>query len=112
MGDQELDELEAGKVSKGEDLMPVKVEYKGVHFKIPKRDGPDVHILKDVSGVCHPGRLLSIMGPSGAGKTTLVSGVQGLGGGGSGVWGMEGNDGGVGWMVGMCGVELTIPTIG
>lgn len=74
MGDRELDKLESGKLRNGEkNLQPVRVEYKNIHFRIPKRDGPEVHILKDVSGVCHPGRLLSVMGPSGAGKTTLVS---------------------------------------
>ena len=37
----------------------------------PKTGGPPVEILKGVSGEVLPGRVLAIMGASGAGKTTV-----------------------------------------
>ena len=38
-----------------------------------KSIGATVDIIKHVSGSCRSGRLLALMGHSGAGKTTLVS---------------------------------------
>jgi len=43
--------------------------------KVPKRKAIPAHeknILRQVTGVCQAGRLMAIMGPSGAGKTSLL----------------------------------------
>ncbi len=45
------------------------IEFKGVSFDY----GPEKPILKDVSFTIAPGQIAGIVGPSGAGKTTIVS---------------------------------------
>lgn len=52
---------------------PVKgaVEFKNVHFSYP--DNPDKVIIKNFSAVVHPGQKVAIVGPTGAGKTTMVN---------------------------------------
>lgn len=54
----------------------VHVTFRSIYFRVVTREDTTLEILKNVSGHCLPGRVLSIMGPSGAGKTTLV-GVRG-----------------------------------
>jgi len=39
---------------------------------VVKVKGGTKNILSNVSGTCHPGRVMAIMGPSGAGKTSLL----------------------------------------
>jgi subfamily B ATP-binding cassette protein MsbA len=46
-----------------------RIEFKNVSFSY----GPDKQILKDVSFKIEPGQVAGIVGPSGAGKTTIVS---------------------------------------
>lgn len=48
-----------------------RVRFKGVSFRYG--DGPDgVHALRDVDLEAAPGEMVALVGPSGAGKTTLV----------------------------------------
>lgn len=47
------------------------VEFKNVSFGYP--DEPDKMILKDVSFTVKPGETIALVGPTGAGKTTIVS---------------------------------------
>ncbi|KAJ1462981.1 P-loop containing nucleoside triphosphate hydrolase protein [Pelagophyceae sp. CCMP2097] len=46
--------------------------FKDVSFTV-KRKGAEKNIIQDVSAAVSPGRVLAIMGPSGAGKTTLIN---------------------------------------
>eukprot|EP00931_Biecheleriopsis_adriatica_P003136 TRINITY_DN10444_c0_g1_i1.p1 TRINITY_DN10444_c0_g1~~TRINITY_DN10444_c0_g1_i1.p1 ORF type:complete len:649 (+),score=128.43 TRINITY_DN10444_c0_g1_i1:60-2006(+) len=51
--------------------------FRGIEYivKVPKRKNIPAHdktILRQVTGVCQAGRLMAIMGPSGAGKTSLL----------------------------------------
>lgn len=50
----------------------VRVTFRNLYFRVVTREDTTLEILKNISGHCLPGRVLSIMGPSGAGKTTLV----------------------------------------
>ncbi|HET6960943.1 MAG TPA: ABC transporter ATP-binding protein [Terriglobia bacterium] len=45
-----------------------RIEFDGVHFSY----GPDQEILKDIHLTIEPGQVAAFVGPSGAGKTTLV----------------------------------------
>lgn len=47
------------------------VEFKDVHFSYP--DTPEKTIIKDFSAVVYPGQKVAIVGPTGAGKTTMVN---------------------------------------
>lgn len=53
------------KVTKGE------VEFKNIHFAYP--DEPDVEILHDISFKVKPGQMIAFVGPTGAGKTTIIN---------------------------------------
>ncbi|MBL8097499.1 MAG: ABC transporter ATP-binding protein, partial [Anaerolineales bacterium] len=44
------------------------VEFQGVHFGY----SPDKIVINDFSAVAHPGQKVAIVGPTGAGKTTMV----------------------------------------
>lgn len=48
-----------------------KVEFEAVHFSYPSR--PDLPVLKGVDFIANPGETVAIVGPSGAGKTTLTA---------------------------------------
>ena len=50
----------------------VRVSFRNIYFRVVTREDTTLEILKNISGHCLPGRVLSVMGPSGAGKTTLV----------------------------------------
>lgn len=54
-------------------LPPIKgqVEFENVYFGYP--DEPDKMILSDVSFKINPGETIALVGPTGAGKTTIVS---------------------------------------
>lgn len=49
-----------------------KVSVKGV-----KRAGSEKYILNGITGSVHPGEVLALMGPSGGGKTSLLSLLSG-----------------------------------
>lgn len=48
-----------------------KIEFRNVNFSYPTRK--DVQVLKDLSFICKPGETTAIVGPSGGGKSTIVS---------------------------------------
>ena len=48
-----------------------KIEFREVCFSYPTRK--DVEVLKNLSFVCRPGETTAIVGPSGGGKSTIVS---------------------------------------
>ena len=47
------------------------VEFDHVRFSYP--DSPDKIIIKDFSAKVQPGQKVAIVGPTGAGKTTMVN---------------------------------------
>jgi ATP-binding cassette, subfamily B, bacterial MsbA len=47
------------------------IQFEGVNFAY--KDNPNAMILKDISLDVQPGEILALVGPSGAGKTTLVN---------------------------------------
>ncbi len=48
-----------------------KVQFDEVHFSYPSR--PDLPVLKGINFTANPGETVAIVGPSGAGKTTLTA---------------------------------------
>ncbi|MEU7857307.1 ABC transporter ATP-binding protein [Nonomuraea sp. NPDC049141] len=72
---------------------PVTIDFDGVHFRYPAAEevslaslesvarqdtGPSQPVLRGVSFTAGPGRLIALVGPSGAGKTTITSLVSRL----------------------------------
>jgi ABC-type cobalamin/Fe3+-siderophores transport system ATPase subunit len=47
-------------------------KFEDVHYSVPDKKSGTKTILKGVSGECPSGGVLAILGPSGAGKTTLI----------------------------------------
>ena len=66
---QELSD-ETGRQGKRKDVRG-EVEFDHVHFSYP--DNPDKVIIKDFSAHILPGQKVAIVGPTGAGKTTMVN---------------------------------------
>ena len=58
-------------IEKGEFPAPVKGEvvYQSVHFSY----GEDRKVLEDISLVAKPGEMIALVGPTGAGKSTIVN---------------------------------------
>jgi len=51
----------------------VYIEFSNVNLYKPNKDGPiEHHVLNNVNGYVEPGDLVALMGPSGAGKTSLL----------------------------------------
>ncbi len=48
-----------------------RVEFDHINFAYP--DEPDVEILSDLSFTAEPGQMIALVGPTGAGKTTIVN---------------------------------------
>ncbi|MBQ8219360.1 MAG: ABC transporter ATP-binding protein [Bacilli bacterium] len=57
------------KVLKKKDIKG-KIEFKNVNFKY---DGNENYTIKDFSAIAKPGQKIAIVGPTGAGKTTIVN---------------------------------------
>ena len=55
----------------------VRLSFRDISISLNLKDGSSKQILDGVSGECTSGRTCALMGPSGAGKTTLVSAVGG-----------------------------------
>jgi ATP-binding cassette, subfamily B, bacterial len=51
-----------------------RIAFKGVSFRYPTR--PDADVLRAVGFAAEPGEIVAIVGPSGAGKTTIFSLLQ------------------------------------
>ena len=51
-----------------------KIVFDNVHFSYPAR--PDVEVLKGISFALHPGTVTALVGPSGQGKSTVVSLIE------------------------------------
>jgi ABC-type bacteriocin/lantibiotic exporter with double-glycine peptidase domain len=56
-------------------LLPFRVTWKGLTYKVDK---PYRCILNNVSGSFNSGQIMAIMGPSGSGKSSLLSCITGL----------------------------------
>ena len=76
-GDHVFDFLEAEELSdesgKTEKLTQVRGEVEFEHVRFAYPDNPDKTIIKDFSVHVKPGQKVAIVGPTGAGKTTLVN---------------------------------------
>ena len=62
---QEVPDAEELKVSEGE------VDFRNITFAYP--DEPDTEVLHDMSLSVRPGEMIALVGPTGAGKTTIVN---------------------------------------
>ncbi|GAA6188824.1 ABC transporter transmembrane domain-containing protein [Litorivita sp. NS0012-18] len=56
------------------DAVQGEIRFEKVGFNYPSR--PDIPALKDVDLVIHPGETVALVGPSGAGKTTIIQMIQ------------------------------------
>lgn len=63
------------------DIPKVRITWQNLRLTIVKSVGfrktEDVEVLKNISGVAEPGKLLAVMGTSGAGKSSLLSILNG-----------------------------------
>lgn len=50
----------------------VDITFKNLSYRITARDGKSLDIIKNITANYNHSQLCAIMGPSGAGKTTLV----------------------------------------
>ena len=62
------------KAAKDAEQFTGKIVFKDVRFSYPAR--PDVEVLKGISFALHPGTVTALVGPSGQGKSTVVSLIE------------------------------------
>ncbi|EFJ46421.1 hypothetical protein VOLCADRAFT_93195 [Volvox carteri f. nagariensis] len=77
---KDLEALEVHRTTHGSNLSfsPVVMTFKGINYFVPEPKGKgELQLLRDVGGVFLPGVLTSLMGASGAGKTTLMDVLAG-----------------------------------
>jgi ATP-binding cassette subfamily B protein len=68
---QEVPEVAESAPPPGATRLRGEIVYEHVAFRYPSR--PEVEVLRDVSLTVKPGQRVAMVGPSGAGKTTIVS---------------------------------------
>jgi len=64
-------------LQKLESRYQINLEWTDIFYSVPQRNHPRKIILDKISGTARPGCLLAIIGPSGAGKTTLINALAG-----------------------------------
>jgi len=69
--DEPVEEINDNIVPNNEFLLHGRIEFDHVEFRYPSR--PDAVVLKDVTFTIEPGQEIALVGPSGAGKTTIAS---------------------------------------
>jgi len=69
LNEQEMDR----EVEKSKKITDIRGEVEFRHVKFAYPDKPEETIIKDFSAHIHPGQKVAIVGPTGAGKTTLVN---------------------------------------
>eukprot|EP01083_Nonionella_stella_P067382 178199_1 len=52
---------------------PIQLSFRNINFFSTRKENTGKQILQNVSGIAEPGQFLAILGPSGAGKTSLLS---------------------------------------
>ncbi|XP_040995898.1 ABC transporter G family member 22-like isoform X2 [Juglans microcarpa x Juglans regia] len=64
-----------------EPVLPIYIKFQDVKYKVSvkgvKRSGSEKYILHGITGSINPGEVLALMGPSGGGKTSLLSLLSG-----------------------------------
>ncbi|KAF5467780.1 hypothetical protein F2P56_011998 [Juglans regia] len=64
-----------------EPVLPIYIKFQDVKYKVSmkgvKRSGSEKYILHGITGSVNPGEVLALMGPSGGGKTSLLSLLSG-----------------------------------
>jgi len=69
--ESEIGEVPSAEVS--DKVKPVTLRWKNLSYKAETRKAGSIQILKECTGQAKPGHLLAVMGPSGAGKTSLIN---------------------------------------
>eukprot|EP00039_Didymoeca_costata_P023327 m.6727 g.6727 ORF g.6727 m.6727 type:complete len:947 (+) comp3573_c0_seq1:175-3015(+) len=62
------------------ELYELEVEMKDISLDVPQKSGAPLRVLSHVSATFCPGEITAVMGPSGAGKTSIVSVLMGQAG--------------------------------
>ena len=61
----------------GRDRVPITLQWDNLCLQVTDADGGEKTILSKATGIARPGRVLVIMGPSGAGKTAYLNSLAG-----------------------------------
>lgn len=75
--EEEIDEDVGMMQSPSKPVEPVTLTWKDVCFEVVTKKKGKKDVLKNCTGEARPGRLMAIMGPSGAGKTSLLNALAG-----------------------------------